>query len=67
MDNIFLPQIVNNPLLLPDDMNPQLRDLLEGILCKGTVSHLLQDFESQNVVCFLKSLVKFVFEKPDHL
>ncbi|KAG7013898.1 Serine/threonine-protein kinase GRIK2, partial [Cucurbita argyrosperma subsp. argyrosperma] len=34
---LMLSKIVNNPLLLPDDMNPQLRDLLEGILCKGTV------------------------------
>lgn len=31
-----LPQIVNNPLLLPDDMNPLLKDLLEGLLCKGS-------------------------------
>ncbi|XP_022140398.1 serine/threonine-protein kinase GRIK1 [Momordica charantia] len=27
-------KIVNNPLVLPDDMNLQLRNLLEGILCK---------------------------------
>ncbi|KAI4334415.1 hypothetical protein L6164_019112 [Bauhinia variegata] len=27
-------KIVNNPLVLPDDMNPQLRNLLEGLLCK---------------------------------
>ncbi|GER57707.1 kinase family protein [Striga asiatica] len=27
-------KIVNNPLLLPDGMNPLLRDLLEGLLCK---------------------------------
>ncbi|KAL7153836.1 hypothetical protein ABFS83_04G195300 [Erythranthe nasuta] len=27
-------KIVNNPLLLPDDMNPLLKDLLEGLLCK---------------------------------
>lgn len=43
--NLFLLQIVNNPLVLPDDMNPQLRDLLEGILCKGTVFYL-QNFWS---------------------
>lgn len=28
-------QIVNNPLILPDGMNPMLKDLLEGLLCKG--------------------------------
>ncbi|KAI3450547.1 hypothetical protein Pfo_007212 [Paulownia fortunei] len=27
-------KIVNNPLLLPDEMNPLLKDLLEGLLCK---------------------------------
>ncbi|GLT66948.1 hypothetical protein SLA2020_392880 [Shorea laevis] len=27
-------KIVNNPLRLPDDMNPELRNLLEGLLCK---------------------------------
>ncbi|CAA0811988.1 Serine/threonine-protein kinase GRIK2 [Striga hermonthica] len=27
-------KIVNNPLLLPNAMNPLLRDLLEGLLCK---------------------------------
>ncbi|XP_047939014.1 serine/threonine-protein kinase GRIK1-like [Salvia hispanica] len=27
-------KIVNNPLLFPDDLNPLLRDLLEGLLCK---------------------------------
>lgn len=31
----FLPQIVNNPLVLPDDMNPELKNLIEGLLCKG--------------------------------
>ncbi|KAL3618596.1 hypothetical protein CASFOL_037678 [Castilleja foliolosa] len=29
-------KIVNNPLLLPDEMNPLLKDLLEGLLCKGS-------------------------------
>lgn len=33
-------KIVNNPLVLPDDMNPQLRDLLEGILCKDPTQRL---------------------------
>ncbi|GMI89063.1 geminivirus rep interacting kinase 2 [Hibiscus trionum] len=27
-------KIVNNPLVLPDDMNPELRNLLQGLLCK---------------------------------
>ncbi|KAK4255068.1 hypothetical protein QN277_008118 [Acacia crassicarpa] len=27
-------KIVNNPLVLPDDLNPQIRSLLEGLLCK---------------------------------
>ncbi|KAL0369674.1 UNVERIFIED_CONTAM: Serine/threonine-protein kinase GRIK2 [Sesamum angustifolium] len=27
-------KIANNPLLLPDEMNPLLKDLLEGLLCK---------------------------------
>ncbi|XP_039004764.1 serine/threonine-protein kinase GRIK1-like isoform X1 [Hibiscus syriacus] len=27
-------KIVNNPLILPNDMNPELRNLLEGLLCK---------------------------------
>ncbi|EHA8591470.1 Serine/threonine-protein kinase GRIK2 [Cocos nucifera] len=27
-------KIVNNPLFLPDDINPQLKSLLEGLLCK---------------------------------
>jgi len=32
----FLVQIVNDPLVLPDDINPQLKNLIEGLLCKGT-------------------------------
>lgn len=32
---IILAQIVNNPLDLPDQMNPVLRSLIEGLLCKG--------------------------------
>lgn len=27
-------KIMSNPLLIPDDINPQLKDLLEGLLCK---------------------------------
>jgi hypothetical protein len=30
-----LSQIVNNPLVLPDELNSQLKELLEGLLCKG--------------------------------
>jgi len=34
---VFFPvQIVNDPLVLPDDINPQLKNLIEGLLCKGT-------------------------------
>ncbi|KAJ4910973.1 Serine/threonine-protein kinase GRIK2 [Raphanus sativus] len=28
-------KIVNNPLILPDGLNPLLRDLMEGLLCKN--------------------------------
>lgn len=38
---IFLLQIVNNPLILPNDMNPELRNLLEGLLCKGLWNFLI--------------------------
>ncbi|MED6218517.1 Glutamate receptor ionotropic, kainate 1 [Stylosanthes scabra] len=27
-------KILNNPLVLPDDINPQLKNLIEGLLCK---------------------------------
>ncbi|KQJ85559.1 hypothetical protein BRADI_4g00240v3 [Brachypodium distachyon] len=30
-------KIVNNPLEIPDAINPQLLDFLEGLLCKGIV------------------------------
>lgn len=30
-----LIQIVNDPLVLPEDINPQLKNLIEGLLCKG--------------------------------
>lgn len=33
-------KIVNNPLVLPDDMNPELRNLIEGILCKDPMQRL---------------------------
>lgn len=29
-------QIVNNPLSIPEGINPQLKDLLQGLLCKGS-------------------------------
>ncbi|XP_031247316.1 serine/threonine-protein kinase GRIK1 [Pistacia vera] len=33
-------KIVNNSLELPDDMNPQLRNLIEGLLCKDPTQRL---------------------------
>ncbi|XWS52675.1 hypothetical protein CRYUN_Cryun11dG0091300 [Craigia yunnanensis] len=33
-------KIVNNPLILPNDMNPELRNLLEGLLCKDPVERM---------------------------
>lgn len=33
-------KIVNNPLHLPDDMNPLLRNLIEGLLCKDPVQRM---------------------------
>lgn len=36
-------KIVNCPLVLPDDMNPQLKNLLEGILCKDPTERLTLD------------------------
>jgi serine/threonine protein kinase len=29
-------KIVNDPVQIPDNMNPQLADLLERLLCKGS-------------------------------
>lgn len=31
----FLIQIVNNPIVLPKDLNPRLKNLIEGLLSKG--------------------------------
>lgn len=31
----FTSQIVNDPLLIPEGVSPLLRDLVEGLLCKG--------------------------------
>ncbi|WCJ41037.1 geminivirus rep interacting kinase 1 [Euphorbia peplus] len=36
-------QIVNNPLVLPNEMNPQLRSLLEGLLCKDPKQRMTLD------------------------
>lgn len=33
-------KIVNNPIILPDDMNPLLKNLLEGLLCKDPTQRL---------------------------
>jgi hypothetical protein len=36
LDDLLIPlQIVNNPLVLPEHMTPELKNLLEGLLCKG--------------------------------
>ncbi|KAJ4848915.1 Serine/threonine-protein kinase grik2 [Turnera subulata] len=35
--------IVNTPLLLPNEMNPILKDLLEGLLCKDPMQRLTLD------------------------
>lgn len=34
-NQIIFAQIVTNPLDLPDQTNPMLKNLIEGILCKG--------------------------------
>ncbi|KAF8039814.1 hypothetical protein BT93_B2123 [Corymbia citriodora subsp. variegata] len=36
-------KIVNNPLILPDGLNPQLKNLLEGLLCKDPAHRLTLD------------------------
>uniref|UniRef100_A0A7C8YK90 non-specific serine/threonine protein kinase n=1 Tax=Opuntia streptacantha TaxID=393608 RepID=A0A7C8YK90_OPUST len=36
-------KIVNDPLRLPDDLNPQLRNLLEGLLCKDPKQRMTLD------------------------
>ncbi|OAY51633.1 serine/threonine-protein kinase GRIK2 isoform X2 [Manihot esculenta] len=36
-------KIVNNPLVLPNEMNPQLKDLLEGLLCKDPKQRMTLD------------------------
>ncbi|KAK8635756.1 hypothetical protein V6N13_004475 [Hibiscus sabdariffa] len=36
-------KIVNNPLVLPNDMNPELRNLLQGFLCKDPKQRMTLD------------------------
>ncbi|KAJ8768721.1 hypothetical protein K2173_023625 [Erythroxylum novogranatense] len=36
-------KIVDNPLVLPSEINPQLKDLLEGLLCKDPVQRMTLD------------------------
>lgn len=36
-------KIVNNPLVLPDELNSQLKDLLEGLLCKDPAQRMTLD------------------------
>lgn len=50
-------QIVNNPLHLPDDMNPLLKNLIEGLLCKGL--SLFPFFPLSHVL--LLSLIRILF------
>jgi hypothetical protein len=33
-------KIVYDPLYLPEDLNPDLADLLKGLLCKGLVLNI---------------------------
>jgi [calcium/calmodulin-dependent protein kinase] kinase len=41
-------KIVNNPLVLPDDMNPLLKNLLEGLLCKDPSQRLTLEDVSEH-------------------
>ncbi|XP_051134394.1 serine/threonine-protein kinase GRIK2-like isoform X2 [Andrographis paniculata] len=41
-------KIVNNSLLLPDEMNPLLKDLLEGLLCKDPLQRMTLDNVSEH-------------------
>lgn len=41
-------KIVNNPIVLPDDMNPLLKNLLEGLLCKDPTKRLTLEGVSQH-------------------
>ncbi|XP_073312075.1 serine/threonine-protein kinase GRIK2-like [Primulina huaijiensis] len=41
-------KIVNDPLLLPDEMKPLLKSLLEGLLCKDPVQRMTLEDVAQN-------------------
>ncbi|KAJ8543921.1 hypothetical protein K7X08_025539 [Anisodus acutangulus] len=41
-------KIVNNPITLPDDMNPLLKNLIEGLLCKDPTQRLTLEGVSQH-------------------
>lgn len=41
-------KIVNDPLRLPDDLNPQLQNLLEGLLCKDPKQRMTLDAVAQH-------------------
>ncbi|PIN14048.1 Serine/threonine protein kinase [Handroanthus impetiginosus] len=41
-------KIVNNALLLPDEMNPLLKDLLEGLLCKDPRQRMILENVAQH-------------------
>ncbi|KZV35161.1 Geminivirus rep interacting kinase 2 [Dorcoceras hygrometricum] len=41
-------KIVNNPLMLPDNMNPLLKNLLEGLLCKDPTQRMTLDDVAQH-------------------
>lgn len=46
-----LLQIVNNSLVFPDAMNPELRNLLEGLLCKGQWKSIVNERHSELINC----------------
>ncbi|XP_022860077.1 serine/threonine-protein kinase GRIK2-like [Olea europaea var. sylvestris] len=41
-------KIVNNPLLLPDEMNPLLKNLIEGLLCKDPLLRMTLEDVAQH-------------------
>ncbi|PHT35166.1 hypothetical protein CQW23_26966 [Capsicum baccatum] len=42
-------KIVNNPITLPDEMNPLLKNLIEGLLCKDPTQRLTLESVSQHI------------------
>lgn len=51
LDVFLLFQIVNNPIEIPDDINPQLKNLIEGLLCKGTWhSTSVSSYQQGNII-----------------